>query len=107
MKINLKTEDFVAIFFGFSCRILLFKKFLNRSIYRHHHHGENESSGTLGTYNWTEIERYDATDLQLLLKDLEPHTKYEILLQAYNQFGRGPVAKIEAETGADGNNAFS
>jgi len=33
---------------------------------------------------------------------LEPYTKYEILLQAYNQFGRGPVAKIEAETGEKG-----
>ena len=61
----------------------------------------------MGTYNWTEIERYDATDLQLLLKDLEAHTKYEILLQAYNQFGRGPVAKIEAETGTDGKNKIS
>ena len=62
------------------------------------------STSALGAYNWTEIERYDATDLQLLLKDLEPHTKYEILLQAYNQFGRGPVAKMEAETEADGEN---
>ena len=62
-----------------------------------HHKGP-----TLGAYNWTEIERYDTTDLQLLLRELEPHTKYEILLQAYNQFGRGPVAKIEAETGEKG-----
>ena len=66
----------------------------------------SSSAGALGAYNWTEIERYDATDLQLLLKDLEPHTKYEILLQAYNQFGRGPVAKIEATTEADGENLF-
>lgn len=58
----------------------------------------------MGSYNWTEIERYDATDLQLRLQDLEAFTKYEILLQAYNQFGRGPVAKIEAETLSDGNN---
>ena len=80
---------------------------------RHHHSREakktvmvttTSSSSALGAYNWTEIERYDATDLQLLLKDLEPHTKYEILLQAYNQFGRGPVAKMEAETEADGEN---
>ena len=81
---------------------------------RHHHSREakktvmvtttSSSSSALGAYNWTEIERYDATDLQLLLKDLEPHTKYEILLQAYNQFGRGPVAKMEAETEADGEN---
>ena len=67
----------------------------------------SSSAGALGAYNWTEIERYDATDLQLLLKDLEPHTKYEILLQAYNQFGRGPVAKIEATTEADGENLFA
>ena len=66
----------------------------------------SSSSSALGAYNWTEIERYDATDLQLLLKDLEPHTKYEILLQAYNQFGRGPVAKMEATTEADGENLF-
>ena len=64
-----------------------------------HHKGP-----TLGAYNWTDIERYDTTDLQLLLRELEPHTKYEILLQAYNQFGRGPVAKIEAETGEKGMN---
>ena len=62
-----------------------------------HHKGP-----TLGAYNWTDIERYDTTDLQLLLRELEPYTKYEILLQAYNQFGRGPVAKIEAETGEKG-----
>ena len=88
--------------------------------FRHHHSRSSEaeknimmvtttsssSAGALGAYNWTEIERYDATDLQLLLKDLEPHTKYEILLQAYNQFGRGPVAKIEATTVADGENLF-
>ena len=88
--------------------------------FRHHHSRSSEaeknimmvtttsssSAGALGAYNWTEIERYDATDLQLLLKDLEPHTKYEILLQAYNQFGRGPVAKIEATTEADGENLF-
>lgn len=62
-----------------------------------HHDGP-----TLGAYNWTEIERYDTTDLQLLLKDLQPATRYEILLQAYNQFGRGPVAKIEADTAEKG-----
>lgn len=48
------------------------------------------------------MERYDSTDLQLMLKDLVPYMRYEILLQAYNQFGRGPVAKIEAETDAEG-----
>ena len=62
-----------------------------------HHKDENNAA-----YNWTDIERYDTTDLQLLLRDLEPYTKYEILLQAYNQFGRGPVAKIEAETQSKG-----
>lgn len=56
----------------------------------------------MGAYNWTEIERYDSTDLQLLLRGLEPYMRYEILLQAYNQFGRGPVAKLEAETDSDG-----
>ena len=65
---------------------------------------EDLNSNAMGSYNWTEIERYDATDLQLRLQDLEAFTKYEILLQAYNQFGRGPVAKIEAETLSDGNN---
>ena len=73
---------------------LLFCRWKEKAL---HHDGP-----TLGAYNWTEIERYDTTDLQLLLKDLEPFTRYEILLQAYNQFGRGPVAKIEAETGEKG-----
>ena len=63
--------------------------------------GSNNLAGG-SSYNWTEIERYDTTDLQLRLQDLEPFTKYEILLQAYNQFGRGPVAKIEVETQSDG-----
>ena len=77
-----------------SLRSFLFFRWKEKAL---HHKGP-----TLGAYNWTEIERYDTTDLQLLLRDLEPHTKYEILLQAYNQFGRGPVAKIEAETGEQG-----
>ena len=69
-----------------------------------HRYGNKDESTSLGSsYNWTEVERYDTTDLQLRLQDLEPYTKYEILLQAYNQFGRGPVAKIEAETQSDGN----
>lgn len=52
-------------------------------------------------YNWTDIERVDSTDLQAKLKDLKPYTQYEILLQAFNQYGRGPVAKIEAFTAGD------
>ena len=55
-------------------------------------------------YNWTDIERVDSTDLQAKLKNLKPYTQYEILLQAYNQYGRGPVAKIEAFTAGDGKN---
>ena len=54
-------------------------------------------------YNWTEIERVDITDLQMQLKGLKPFTQYEILLQAFNKYGRGPVAKIEAFTAGDGN----
>ena len=54
-------------------------------------------------YNWTDIERVDSTDLQAKLRDLKPYTQYEILLQAFNQYGRGPVAKIEAFTAGDGN----
>jgi hypothetical protein len=38
------------------------------------------------------------------LKGLKPFTQYEILLQAFNQYGRGPVAKIEAFTAGDGKN---
>ena len=53
-------------------------------------------------YNWTEIERVDVTDLQVRLKGLKPFTQYEILLQAFNRYGRGPVAKIEAFTAGDG-----
>ena len=55
-------------------------------------------------YNWTDIERVDSTDLQAKLRNLKPYTQYEILLQAYNQYGRGPVAKIEAFTAGDGTN---
>ena len=36
------------------------------------------------------------------LKGLRPFTQYEILLQAFNHYGRGPVAKIEAFTAGDG-----
>ena len=56
-------------------------------------------------YNWTDIERVDSTDLQAKLKNLKPYTQYEILLQAFNQYGRGPVAKIEAFTAGDGKNS--
>ena len=56
----------------------------------------------LRRYNWTEIERVDVTDLQIKLKRLKPFTQYEILLQAFNRHGRGPVAKIEAFTAGDG-----
>ena len=58
-------------------------------------------------YNWTDIERVDSTDLQAKLKNLKPYTQYEILLQAYNQYGRGPVAKIEAFTAGDGKNSLN
>ena len=70
----------------------------------------DDSGNTLGNkgkyfrrYNWTEIERVDVTDLQMQLKGLKPFTQYEILLQAFNKYGRGPVAKIEAFTAGDGN----
>ena len=53
-------------------------------------------------YNWTEVERHDASDLRLLLRGLSHFTPYEILLQAFNQYGRGPVAKITAMTDEDG-----
>ena len=56
----------------------------------------------LRRYNWTEIERVDVTDLQMTLKGLKPFTQYEVLLQAFNRHGRGPVAKIEAFTAGDG-----
>ena len=86
----------------------------NKRNYAANHLSENDSSntkaGTEGTnsrrYNWTDIERVDSTDLQAKLRDLKPYTQYEILLQAFNQYGRGPVAKIEAFTAGDGNYHF-
>ena len=88
---------------------LCFRWRSDSDVKRQHRYGKKDklpttSGSNLGgsSYNWTEIERYDTTDLQLRLQDLDPFTKYEILLQAYNQFGRGPVAKIEVETQSDG-----
>ena len=63
----------------------------------------NNDGNYFRRYNWTEIERVDITDLQMQLKGLKPFTQYEILLQAFNKYGRGPVAKIEAFTAGDGN----
>ena len=63
----------------------------------------NNDGHNFRRYNWTEIERVDITDLQMQLKGLKPFTQYEILLQAFNKYGRGPVAKIEAFTAGDGN----
>ena len=53
-------------------------------------------------YNWTEVERYDSTDLRLWLRGLRPYAQYEILVQAFNQFGRGPMARAKAFTLSDG-----
>jgi hypothetical protein len=53
-------------------------------------------------YNWTEVERYDPNDLRLWLRGLRPFTHYEILIQAFNQFGKGPMAKARALTLSDG-----
>ena len=58
--------------------------------------------GVGGSYNWTEIERHDKSDLKMVLRWLKPFTQYEILLQAFNQFGKGPMAKIEAFTTSNG-----
>ena len=58
----------------------------------------NRGSG----YNWTEIERHDESDLKLALRWLKPFTQYEVLLQAFNEYGKGPVAKLEAFTSSDG-----
>ena len=53
-------------------------------------------------YNWTEVERYDQNDLRLWLRGLRPFSHYEILIQAFNQFGKGPMAKAKATTLSDG-----
>ena len=70
---------------------------------------ETEDSGLIGKksragsgYNWTEIERHDKTDLRLALRPLKPFTQNEVLLQAFNEFGKGPMAKIEAFTSSNG-----
>ena len=57
-------------------------------------------------YNWTEVERYDPNDLRLWLRGLRPFTHYEILIQAFNQFGKGPMAKAKAVTLSDGEAAI-
>jgi hypothetical protein len=53
-------------------------------------------------YNWTEVERYDTSDLRLWLRGLRPYSQYEILVQAFNQYGKGPMAKAKAYTLSDG-----
>lgn len=54
------------------------------------------------TYNWTEIERHDTSDLKVTLKDLTAFTQYEIIIQAINDFGIGPKKTVVSRTQSDG-----
>ena len=56
----------------------------------------------LGRYNWTEVEWHDTSDLQLKLRNLNPFARYELLIQALNDFGAGPMEKAIARTKEDG-----
>lgn len=62
--------------------------------------GEGGRSGV--SYNWTEVERHDATDLQLVLPALRAYTRYELLIQAVNDVGAGPTEMARARTSGDG-----
>ena len=64
----------------------------------------SSSSGSSGgvSYNWTEVERHDATDLQLVLPALRAYTRYELLIQAVNDVGAGPTEMARARTSGDG-----
>ena len=54
------------------------------------------------SYNWTEVERHDASDLQLVLPALRAYTRYELLIQAVNDVGAGPTEMARARTAGDG-----
>ena len=62
--------------------------------------GEGRGGGV--SYNWTEVERHDATDLQLVLPALRAYTRYELLIQAVNDVGAGPTEMARARTSGDG-----
>ena len=62
----------------------------------------SESSSGGVSYNWTEVERHDATDLQLVLPALRAYTRYELLIQAVNDVGAGPTEMARARTSGDG-----
>ena len=59
-------------------------------------------NSNVGNYNWTEVERHDTSDLKLQLRDLKAFTRYEVLIQALNDFGAGPVEIARARTESDG-----
>jgi hypothetical protein len=53
-------------------------------------------------YNWTEVERHDTTDLQVVLPGLKAYTRYELIIQAVNDIGVGPTEMARARTAGDG-----
>ena len=59
------------------------------------------------SYNWTEVERHDASDLQLVLPALRAYTRYELLIQAVNDVGAGPTEMARARTAGDGKRGSS
>ena len=63
--------------------------------------GEGRGGGGV-SYNWTEVERHDATDLQLVLPALRAYTRYELLIQAVNDVGAGPTEMARARTSGGG-----
>ncbi|XP_059078554.1 cell adhesion molecule Dscam2-like [Tigriopus californicus] len=63
--------------------------------------GWKKAQQTDKTYNWTEIERHDTSDLKVTLKDLTAFTQYEIIIQAINDFGIGPKKTVVSRTQSD------
>ena len=59
-------------------------------------------SPSISGYNWTEVERHDTSDLKLTLRDLRAFRRYDILIQALNDFGAGPMEAANARTKEDG-----
>ena len=63
---------------------------------------DRDSGGSSSSYNWTDVERHDSVDLQVVLPALKAYTRYELLIQAVNDVGVGPTEMANARTAGDG-----
>ena len=64
--------------------------------------GRDSGSSSSSSYNWTDVERHDSIDLQVMLPALKAYTRYELLIQAVNDVGVGPTEMASARTAGDG-----